>query len=264
MPPALRQALAAVALTLLLAAGLATLAGAAATAGTDGAPPCRDMSHDGEAYTVCEARAGDDLRLFLTDAAGANLGSFGAVDRQLAAEGARLVFAMNAGMYHRDRTPVGLYVENGAERAAIVTAAGPGNFGMRPNGVFCIQPDRLRVVEARAFASRPPPCRHATQSGPMLLIDGAPHPRFIPGSESRFVRNGVGVSPDGSRAWFVISRGRVNFLDFATFFRDALGAREALYFDGNVSRLHAPGLGRSDIGFPMGPIVGLVGPLPPG
>jgi uncharacterized protein YigE (DUF2233 family) len=32
----------------------------------------------------------------------------------------------------------------------------------------------------------------------------------------------------------------------------------ALYFDGKISRLFAPELGRSDIGFPIGPMVGLV------
>jgi uncharacterized protein YigE (DUF2233 family) len=34
----------------------------------------------------------------------------------------------------------------------------------------------------------------------------------------------------------------------------------ALYLDGRVSRLHAPGIGRSDIGFPLGPIIGTVVP----
>jgi uncharacterized protein YigE (DUF2233 family) len=43
-------------------------------------------------------------------------------------------------------------------------------------------------------------------------------------------------------------------------FRDVLGTPQALYFDGNVSRLFAPGIGRRDLGFPMGPIVGTVVP----
>ena len=44
----------------------------------------------------------------------------------------------------------------------------------------------------------------------------------------------------------------------ATLFRDVLKTPNALYFDGTISRLHAPALGRSDIGFRMGPIVGVV------
>jgi uncharacterized protein YigE (DUF2233 family) len=92
----------------------------------------------------------------------------------------------------------------------------------------------------------------------MLVIDGELHPRFIEESDSRYVRNGVGTSADGDRAWFVISDRPVNFHRFARVFRDQLGAAQALYFDGNVSRLHAPDLGRSDQGFPLGPMVGVV------
>jgi uncharacterized protein YigE (DUF2233 family) len=222
---------------------------------------CRDITHESLTHTICEVAAGSDLRLFLNGADGAPLASFGRIDAQLAAEGRKLGFAMNAGMYHADRRPVGLYVENGVELAPLVTAAGPGNFGLRPNGVFCIRPDgRFAVVESRAFRDAGIPCRHATQSGPMLVIDGALHPRFLPASDSRYVRNGVGVSADGTRAVFAMSRAKVNFHEFALLFRDALGLPQALYFDGNISRLHAPDLGRSDFGFPMGPVVGLVVP----
>ena len=55
-----------------------------------------------------------------------------------------------------------------------------------------------------------------------------------------------------------MSRRPVTFSEFARLFRDGLGLPDALYFDGNVSRLHAPALGRSDFGPPMGPIVGLL------
>lgn len=221
------------------------------------ADPCRTTTFEGTTYDVCEAQAGQDLRLFLSGPDGSLLGSFQRIDDALAPR--RLAFAMNAGMYHADRSPVGLYVENGRESAGLVTAAGPGNFGMRPNGVFCIRPDgSFAITESRAFAEARPDCRFATQSGPMLLIGGDLHPRFLPDSPSRYTRNGVGISPDGQRALFVISGGRVNFHEFARFFRDGLGLRDALYFDGNISRLYAPGLGRNDFGFPMGPVVGLV------
>ena len=43
----------------------------------------------------------------------------------------------------------------------------------------------------------------------------------------------------------------------ARLFRDGLGLPNALYFDGRISRLHAPSLGRSDRGAAMGPIVGV-------
>ncbi|MFN3646306.1 MAG: phosphodiester glycosidase family protein [Gemmobacter sp.] len=220
---------------------------------------CREVTHDRQAHIVCEVTAGQDVRLFLNGPDGALLGSFGRIDAMLAAEGRKLAFAMNAGMYHRDRRPVGLFIENGQQIAPLVTAAGPGNFGMRPNGVFCIRNDgRFTIQESRAWAEAAQGCRYATQSGPMLVIDGALHPRFLPDSASRYVRNGVGVSADGTRAMFAMSRGRVSFHEFARLFRDGLGLAQALYFDGNISRLYAPDLGRNDFGFPMGPVVGLV------
>lgn len=220
---------------------------------------CRDLTHEDRAYTVCDVSTADDLRLFQTAPDGAPFGTFDRVNKALASEGATLGFAMNAGMYRPDRTPAGLMIENGEQRARIVTSDGPGNFGLLPNGVFCIT-DRFAIIESRAFKAAPPACRFATQSGPMLVIDGALHPRFIADSPSRYIRNGVGVSDDGSRAFFVISQDRVNFAEFARVFRDALGAPQALYFDGNISRLFAPEIGRRDIGFPMGPIVGTVVP----
>ncbi len=222
---------------------------------------CLQLLHEGLPYTVCEAAAGDDLRLFLTDEAGAAYGSFERIEAELAPQGLALGFAMNAGMYHPDRSPVGLYVEAGETRARLITSEGPGNFGMLPNGVFCVRGGEYAVIESRAFAADPPDCRHATQSGPMLVIDGALHPRFLPDSDSKLIRNGVGVSGDGSRAFFAISNRPVSFHQFARLFRDELETPQALYFDGNVSRLHAPDLGRSDWGRQMGPVVGLVVPL---
>ena len=222
-----------------------------------GAEACRSVRHDGEGYALCEVSAGEDLRLFLRDGRGAALGGFGALGEMLAGEGRRLAFAMNGGMYHSDLSPVGLLIADGVELAPLVEGPGPGNFGMEPNGVFCIGEVGFAIPTTPDYARERPACRHATQSGPMLVIDGALHPRFVEGSASRFVRNGVGVSPDGRTAWLAISDRPVSFHRFARLFRDGLGARDALYLDGKVSRLHAPALGRRDFGWPMGPILGL-------
>jgi uncharacterized protein YigE (DUF2233 family) len=167
-------------------------------------------------------------------------------------------------MFHPDFRPVGLLVIDGQERQPLVTGASEGNFGMLPNGVFCAGGDRpFRVIESRAYDRARPACRIATQSGPMLVIDGRLHPRFLVDSDSRHVRNGVGVSPDGQTAWFAISDRPVTFHEFGRLFRDGLGVRDALYFDGSISRLHAPALGRSDFGRSLGPIIGMVGRAAP-
>jgi len=239
---------------MIRAALLATL-----LAGPAAAQMCQDITYGGEPYTICETTADAQIDLFLTDPeTGAPFGQFQRIDKALQDGGKRLAFAMNAGMYHGDRSPVGLYVENKVITRDIVPNAGPGNFGLLPNGVFCIGDGFLYALETFKFLETQPDCIHATQSGPMLVIDGALHPRFLPDSTSRYVRNGVGTTADGTRAVFAISNRPVTFHDFGTLFRDHLKLPNALYFDGNVSRLYAPDMGRADAGFPLGPIVGVV------
>jgi len=221
---------------------------------------CRDVTYQGAGYTVCEVDAEHEaLRLFLRDPeTKAPLGSFTNLEQLLEPQGMRLEFAMNAGMYHPDLAPVGQYVEAGQEVMRVISSDGPGNFGLLPNGVFCIREDRADVIETLRYLRDKPGCVYATQSGPMLVINGALHPKFLKGSDSRYVRNGVGTSRDGHRAVFVISNQPVTFYQFGAFFRDCLKLPQALYFDGNISRLYAPGLERFDGGYPMGPMVGVV------
>lgn len=222
------------------------------------AAACEQVSFDGAPFTACRVDlARTETRLFLRDGEGAIYGSFGRIEAALP-PGRRLGVAMNAGMFHEDRSPVGHYVENGVEERGVITSDGPGNFGLLPNGVLCLMEDRAQIVESRAYAAAPPDCRHATQSGPMLVIDGALHPRFLRDGASRNIRNGVGVDASGRILHLVISDAPVNFHHFARFFRDHLGLDWALYFDGRVSRLYAPELGRADIGLPLGPIIGTV------
>lgn len=220
---------------------------------------CGDISYDGNRYTLCEVNAAEEqLQLFLRDDQDQVFGHFSNIEEALAEEGKELIFATNAGMYHANRAPVGLYIEDGKEEMRLVPNAGPGNFGLLPNGVFCLREGRADVFETLQFRDSETSCTSATQSGPMLVIDGELHPRFLPDSTSYYIRNGVGTSEDGTRVVFAISRNAVTFHQFGSLFRDHLKLPNALYFDGNISRLHAPQIDRSDAGFMMGPIVGVV------
>ena len=72
------------------------------------------------------------------------------------------------------------------------------------------------------------------------------------------VRVDIRLSEDGETVYFAISDGAVTFHEFASLFRDRLDAPNALFLDGQVSRLYAPMIGRNEPGLDMGPIVGVV------
>jgi uncharacterized protein YigE (DUF2233 family) len=216
---------------------------------------CSPVAHEGENYIVCQV----DLRmhrleLFWKDRKGEAYGSLSALNRQLQSDGQRPLFTMNAGMYHAELDPVGLYVQNGRQFVRASTTNGPGNFHLKPNGVFYVANGKAGVLETGQFLRRKLTPEIATQSGPMLVINGKLHPRFPTEGVSRKVRNGVGVK-DGDTAFFVISEGAVTFTDFARLFRDKLGTPNALFLDGSVSSLSAPGVDRT--GFrSLGPMIG--------
>jgi len=180
--------------------------------------------------------------------------------------GRTLVFAMNAGMYLTDFSPIGLYVENGRELrpANTKTMDGPPgkvpNFYKKPNGVFFLNDTDAGILPTTDYLKRRPKTRFATQSGPMLVIKNKLNPIFIAGSADRTRRSGVGVCNGGS-VRFAISEGVVNFHDFARLFRDRLKCPNALFLDGgNGVGIYEPGMGRNDMSWHggFGPVIGLV------
>lgn len=204
--------------------------------------------------TVDPAR--ERLQLFLNDEQGRPYKRMENLAAALAGRGQRLAFAMNAGMYHADYSPVGLFVADGTEVSPLNLARGKGNFFLQPNGVFLVTDAGAQVVESAAYPDLAGKARIATQSGPLLLSGGSINPLFDPGSRSVFIRNGV-CAIDG-KAIFVISDTPLNFYDFARYFRDTLKCHDALYLDGSISSLYSPALGRSDSRANLGPIIGVV------
>jgi uncharacterized protein YigE (DUF2233 family) len=177
---------------------------------------------------------------------GTRFGSLRAVDAWLRERGERPVALTNAGIFGTD-APVGLHLAAGVVEHPLERSAGAGNFYLLPNGVFQVGAAGAAVVETSRFDARG--VQLATQSGPLLLARGAIHPAFQPDSHSALIRSGVGVrSPH--ELWLAVTRGPITFYDFARFFRDALGCPDALFLDGTISRLWAPGAGRrEDHGF---------------
>lgn len=222
-------------------------------------PACEETAFEDVPLVVCRFDPqAVDMRLVLAGPDGDPYRQFEALAGAVAAGGGTLEFAMNAGMYHSDRSPVGLYVEDGDELAPLSRRDGPGNFHMLPNGVFYLLEDGTAgVLASDAYAEAGLAPRFATQSGPMLVIDGALHPAFNPEGTSRRRRNGVGVTEDGTVV-FALSDFPVTFHTFARAFRDGLGTPDALYLDGVVSRVWAPALGRAEKGLDLGPMVAVI------
>ncbi|TIS52784.1 MAG: hypothetical protein E5X11_15620, partial [Mesorhizobium sp.] len=198
-------------------------------------PPCRNHTFETATYLVCETDPKHySIELFWKDPDGKLYQSLHNLRSAQQAAGRTMLFGINAGMYHPNLAPVGLYVERGQQIASAKTGAGSGNFSMQPNGVFYLSDGKAGVRATKDYLKRSPKVDYATQSGPMLVIDGKLHPKFQADSPSRKIRDGVGVRGDGVVV-FAISNDVVTFHEFARLFRDELDCPNALFLDGSIS-----------------------------
>jgi len=145
---------------------------------------------------------------------------------------------MNGGMFQKDFSPLGFYIDNGTIVRQLNTREGSGNFYLKPNGVFYITKNNTAHISTTPDFEANNMIKYATQSGPMLVINGKLHEAFKEGSANVNIRNGVGILPNGD-VLFAMSKTEVNFYDFANYFKDK-GCNNALYLDGFVSRAYAP------------------------
>jgi uncharacterized protein YigE (DUF2233 family) len=224
---------------------------------------CGAKSVGGTSFTVCRVDLNSDhLELFWRDDAGRPYRQFSALREALQVKGKTLQFAVNAGMYKPDLSPVGLFVVGSQELVPLNHHVGSGNFSQQPNGVFLVEGSKARVIATDDYDKERPKPLLATQSGPMLVYAGEITTSAVmnPNSTWRKIRNGV-CAPSPDAVVFVLSESPVTFYEFASFFRDALHCREALYLDGTISSLYAPKLNREDHGSDMGPILGVVGSI---
>jgi len=220
----------------------------------------REMRSGGRLYQAVRVdltRA--EVRLYWKDDAGRPFGSLQALDRWLQGRGERLLAATNAGIFYRTRVPAGLYVERGAPPLRPLNASpdpppgeGRGNFFSQPNGVFYIsRSGTAHVEETSAAVGALPRMLEATQSGPLLLHRGVPHPLR---GDTSVSRNAVAVCSEREVALVFAPRG-ASIRELALFIRDQLGCPDALYLDGSISGLRVPAARvRSD-----GEYVGIIG-----
>ena len=216
---------------------------------------CRSVTFHDDGYTVCEFDTQKDkIELANLDTNGQPYGGFTNLQQALAAKGKVLSFAMNAGMFDTTLKPIGLYVENGKVLKKLNRRNGAGNFHLKPNGVFYVKGNTAGVMESDAYSKANIKPDFATQSGPMLVIDGAVHPKLSPEGTSIKIRNGVGMVDDHT-VEFVISDSFVTFYDFASLFLEELHCDNALFLDGSVSSLYSRELSRNDFLARLGPLV---------
>jgi len=190
----------------------------------------------------------DALDLYWLDANGAAYGSIEALRQGGESDGRTLAFATNAGIYDRSNRPLGLTIGAGKTLRPLNTTkprGGSGNFGMQPNGVFYVdRHGHAGVARTDAWRALAIDARVATQSGPMLVVDGEINPAFVEGSDSRKWRGGV-CAPAPDKAVFAVSIAPVTFHAFARLFRDTLGCRDALFLDGTLSQIYTASDGYS-------------------
>ena len=212
--------------------------------------------------TICQVDLRTDhLQLFLYDATGMPYKSLQRLAESLHGQPEQLGFAMNAGMFREDYSPLGLLVMDGRQVHRLNLATGFGNFYMKPNGVFVLTTVGAQIVESSRYASVEDPIILATQSGPMLVSAGTIHPGLNPQGTSRNIRNGIGVI-NANEVVFAISDEPVTFYEFALLFRDRLKCPDALYLDGSVSSVYVRSLARDDERASLGPIIGVTVPVP--
>ncbi len=161
----------------------------------------------------------------------------------------QLLFAVNSGIYTKEYTPLGLYIEDKKVLMPlnlVKSNEGQGNFALLPNGVFYItDQNRAYVVDTdrfhQQFQGEYGSIKDAVQSGPMLIINGEYNPYFIPKSDSLRIRSGVCASDNGRKVTFVVTEDRVNFYEFASYFKEKLQCDNALYLDGTLARMSVNG-----------------------
>lgn len=195
-------------------------------------------NNDVDYITFTSNPKSESIQLFWKENNQKLFGSIQNLNSYLETNNKEVLFITNGGMYKKDQSPQGLFIQNKITKSPIDTSTAKGNFYLKPNGVFYLTTSKEAfVVKTEDFKSSKD-IEFATQSGPMLVIDGKIHSAFNQNSTNLNIRNGVGILPN-NQVLFVLSKKEVNLFEFAAFFKNK-GCKNALYLDGFVSRAYYP------------------------
>lgn len=214
---------------------------------------------NGKLYDVLQAHPKEHrIVMDWKDDAEENFRSISKYEAFLKEKGQEAVMITNAGIFMEDGTPLGLYIEDGkVARETNRVQEAYGNFYMQPNGIFYLKDDLAEVMPTSEYKPEETSFDYATQSGPLLVIDGKINEQFNEDSKNLKLRSGVGVDISGN-VIFAISQGPVNFYEFATLFREKYSCPNALYLDGGISRMYLPSIERDQKGGNFGAFIAVV------
>ncbi len=180
----------------------------------------------------------ETISMYYKDASNRLLRTLGSLKQFVESNKKELIFAMNGGMYHPDFAPVGLFIADHTMHKPVNLNRGSGNFFIQPNGVFYIDANEKPGICLARDVHKVKNIKHATQSGPMLVINRKINPYFSDTSNYFNIRNGVGITKHG-KLIFAMSRKPVTLYEFAYYFKQQRCVN-ALYLDGSISKTYAP------------------------
>ena len=180
-----------------------------------------------------------DLTLHRSNSDNVLYKNFKDLEKDLQTLNKSLLFATNAGIFHKDYFPNGLYIESSKTISPLNTKNGKGNFYLKPNGVFMIQAGIPQIMNTSHYKKSKASPEFALQSGPLLMDKGVIHPAFNKGSNNKFTRSGIGIQNDHT-VIIALSNTPVNLYAFADLFKTSLHCQNALYLDGFISQFYIP------------------------
>lgn len=200
---------------------------------------CKEKIQDENRFVIYQVNPKkQNLKFYWKNDKNEILKSIDHLKNQVESQNEKLVFAMNGGMFEPDQSPKGLYIKDFKILKSIDTLQGSGNFYLQLNGIFYVNENNQPGISETKKYIQNTGIKYATQSGPMLLMDGKINTIFQKDSKNLNIRNGVGILENGEII-FAMSKKEVNFYSLAELFKE-MGCKNALYLDGYVSRTYLP------------------------